>query len=161
MNLSKQLVKQFKEIYLTGNWVVATNLKAQLLDVDWEQATVKIGSLNTIADLVFHLNYYIKGVLDVLKGGTLTIRDKYSFNIPSITSEKDWNTLRTEIINNAQEFVCILEQFSDEELNQVFVDKKYGSYERNIRVTIEHGYYHLGQLVLIKKIIVEKINTQF
>ena len=42
----------------------------------------------------------------------------------------------------------------EEELNQVFVDEKYGTFHRNINALIEHGYYHLGQIVLIKKNVV-------
>jgi hypothetical protein len=41
----------------------------------------------------------------------------------------------------------------EEKLNQVFVDEKYGTYQRNIDAMIEHAYYHLGQIVLIKKMI--------
>jgi hypothetical protein len=35
----------------------------------------------------------------------------------------------------------------------VFVDEKYGTYLRNIEAMIEHSYYHLGQIVLIRKIL--------
>ena len=41
----------------------------------------------------------------------------------------------------------------EEELSQGFVDEKYGTYSRNIDGMIEHSYYHLGQIVLIKKLI--------
>lgn len=38
-------------------------------------------------------------------------------------------------------------------LNAYFVEEKYGSYYRNIDAMIEHSYYHLGQIVLINKIL--------
>jgi hypothetical protein len=44
----------------------------------------------------------------------------------------------------------------DKKLKEVFTDKKYGSYERNINAMIEHSYYHLGQITLIKKMLLEK-----
>jgi hypothetical protein len=40
-------------------------------------------------------------------------------------------------------------------LNEVFVDEKYGTYQRNIGGMIEHSYYHLGQIVLLKKILIK------
>ncbi|MEG1022142.1 MAG: hypothetical protein RSE50_11550 [Myroides sp.] len=43
----------------------------------------------------------------------------------------------------------------DEKLDSVFVDEKYGSYRRNIEAMIEHSYYHLGQIVLIKKMLLQ------
>ncbi|MGK0391482.1 MAG: hypothetical protein ACI94Y_004247 [Maribacter sp.] len=65
-----------------------TNLKAQLSDLTWKQATTKIGSLNTIASLAFHINYYIAGVADAFENGSLDIRDKYSFDcIPPSSAE--------------------------------------------------------------------------
>jgi hypothetical protein len=41
----------------------------------------------------------------------------------------------------------------ENKLEEVFDDKKYGNYYRNITGIIEHNHYHLGQIVLIKKII--------
>jgi len=41
----------------------------------------------------------------------------------------------------------------DKKLNEIFVNEKYGTYLRNIEAVIEHSYYHLGQIVLIKKLI--------
>lgn len=44
----------------------------------------------------------------------------------------------------------------EEKLNEDFVDKKYGTYLRNIDGMIEHSYYHLGQIVWIKKVITQQ-----
>lgn len=54
---------------------------------------------------------------------------------------------------DAEQFALNVESMSDEKLESVFVDEKYGSYRRNIEAMIEHSYYHLGQIVLIKKIL--------
>lgn len=57
--------------------------------------------------------------------------------------------------NDAEEFALKVEAMSDEKLDSVFVDEKYGSYRRNIEAMIEHSYYHLGQIVLIKKMLLQ------
>jgi len=59
MNLSTQIANQFREVQLNGNWV-STNLKTQLSDVSFDMAKTKIGSLNTIADLTYHVHYYVE-----------------------------------------------------------------------------------------------------
>lgn len=155
MNLATQIGIRFREVHLDGVWVVSTNLKAQLSNVTWEQATTKIGSLNTIADLAFHINYYVAGVLNVFQGGTLDIRDKFSFNGPPIESQKDWEKLLRKMWDDAEQFAKSVEEMSDKKLNGVFVKEEYGNYHRNIDVLIEHTYYHLGQIVLLKKLITE------
>ena len=153
MKLTTQIAKQFREILLDGNWVAATNYKVQLSDLTWKQATTKIGSLNTIAALTFHINYYLTGVLNVFKNGKLEIRDKYSFDLPPIKSKEDWEKLLNQMWKNAEEFAVLLEQMPDNKLDEIFVDEKYGNYHRNIDALIEHSFYHLGQIVLIKKML--------
>ena len=155
MNRTKQIADRFREVILNGTWIANTNYKDQSSNLTWKQATMKIGSLNTIAVLVFHINYYIAGILNVFEGGTLEIKDKYSFDLPPITSQKDWEELLNTTWNNAAEFANRVELMPDEKLEEAFVNTKYGSYQRNIDGVIEHSYYHLGQIVLIKKMILE------
>ena len=44
----------------------------------------------------------------------------------------------------------MIEQLPEEKLYLSFVDEQYGTYQLNINAMIEHAYYHLGQIVLIK-----------
>src|SRR5688572_7523405 len=90
MESPSQIANRFREVILNGTWVSNTNFKDQLSNVTLEQATQKIGSLNTIALLTSHIHYYIAGILNVLEGGTLDIRDKYSFDFPPLQSQEDW-----------------------------------------------------------------------
>jgi hypothetical protein len=153
MENSKQLSNRFRAVILDGKWIANTNYKELLRDVTWKEATNKIQSLNTIAALTFHINYYIAGVLNVFEGGRLEIRDKYSFDLPPITSAEDWSRLLNELWYNAENFAKHVEAMSDKQLDDVFVEKQYGNYRRNIEGFIEHSYYHLGQISLIKKLI--------
>jgi uncharacterized damage-inducible protein DinB len=155
MKLTTEIANRFREILLNGDWVVVTNYKDQLSDLTWKQATTKIGTLNTIADLTFHINYYIAGILNVFEGGSLDIRDKYSFDFPPIQSQEDWEKLLDKMWKDAEKFADLVELMPDEKLEEVFTDKKYGSYQRNIDAMIEHSYYHLGQITLIKKMLLE------
>ncbi len=153
MEKSKQLAHRFREVLLNGTWIANTNYKSQLTDTFWTEAITKVEDLNTIAALAFHINYYVAGVLNVFDGGTLDIRDKYSFDMPKIVSKEDWNDLLNELLANSEKFASQVELMSDENLEEYFVEKKYGTYKRNIEGIIEHSYYHLGQISLIKKMI--------
>jgi len=157
MTLSKQIAKQIKEVFLDGTWV-ATNYKTQLSDVSWAQAITKVNDLNTIADLAFHIDYYLDGLIRVFQGGTLDIKDKYSYDAPAIASEKDWELRLQKLFNDAETFAQLVEQMTDNEIMQPFVEEKYGNNFINIQAMIEHCYYHLGQIVLIKKLL--KVNSK-
>ena len=159
MTKNTSLATRLREVLLDGHWIANTNFKEKLSDVTWEQATKKIGSLNTIAALTFHVNYYLKGILHFFKGGKLEVRDKYSFEMPPVNSATDWNKLLEEFLSNAEEFVMYVEDMPELKLDEPFFDEKYGSYQRNIEGMIEHSYYHLGQISLIKKMILEAENV--
>lgn len=150
---SIQLANRFREVILNGKWIANTNVQDQLRNVSLEQAVTEIANLNTIAKLTFHLNYYISGVLNVFEGGNLEIRDKFSFDLPKMNSEQEWSDLTTNLFSNAEKFANHVEHMSDEKLKEVFVDKNYGDFLRNIEGMIEHSYYHLGQIVLLRKML--------
>ena len=147
--------KRLSEVLLDGHWITNINYQEVIADLSWEEATTQINSYNTIALLTFHVNYYLKGVLQVLNGGTLDIRDKYSYDAPPLDSSEKWDALRNEFIVTAESFVGKVQEMSDADLDAPFVDPKYGNYQRNLDGMIEHAYYHLGQMALIKKSIRE------
>lgn len=150
-----QIAHRFREVILNGTWIANTNYKDQLEGLNWKTAIQKIDSLNTIADLAQHIHYYITGILNVFNGGTLDIKDKYSFDFPPIQSQDQWEEFLNKFWNDTERFAVFVEQMTDEKLNDVFVDEKYGTYRRNIEAMIEHSYYHLGQIVLIKKLLLQ------
>ena len=153
MQLSHQLAKHFRDIISDGDFAIGTSYKIQLENVDCEMATAKTGPHNSIAALVFHINYYVAGILKVFKGGSLDIRDQYSFDMPEICSDGDWEVLKTKFFKDAAEFADLVAEMPDEKLETPFVDGKYGDHFKNITAMIQHCYYHLGQIVLIKKLL--------
>jgi hypothetical protein len=152
MHLIAQIAKQFREVYFGGNWT-AVSLKENLEGLTWQQATTKVYSFNTIASLLCHMNYYVRQVLKVLAGGSLDASDKYSFDHPPILSQEDWGKLLETIWTDAENFARQVEQLPEQNLWENFADGKYGNYYRNIQGVTEHVHYHLGQIVLIKKIL--------
>ena len=154
MNLTKQIAKHFRDVHFGGNWT-SVNLKDSLADVTWQQATTQVYSLNTIATLVFHMNYYVSAVLKVLQGEPLNAHDKYSFDHPPIRSQEDWEKLLDKTWSDAENFANLIEQLPGSKLGETFSDEKYGNYYRNLHGIIEHIHYHLGQIVLVKKILLQ------
>lgn len=153
MTSAEQLSNQFSEVYLEGKWIAGTNLKNEIVPINLDNAIKKYSTLNTIAALTFHLNYYLTGLLEVFRGGELHIKDKYSFDLPDLNNEAEWADLKNTFISNAKNFEQQIKTMTQKQLSNDFVKPEYGSYYRNIQGVIEHGYYHLGQIVLIKKLL--------
>lgn len=153
MENGSQLAGRFREVMLNGTWIANTNFKRLLSGITLEQATTRIGTLNTIALLTFHVRYYISGLNHAFEKGTLEISDRYSFDAPELRNDDDWNALQMGLWEDAERFAQLVERMPGEQLDRIFIDKKYGTFRRNIEAMIEHGYYHLGQVSLIRKLL--------
>jgi uncharacterized damage-inducible protein DinB len=147
------LASRLREVFINGQWIANTNYKAQLRLITFEQAIHKIATLNTIALLTYHINYYLAGLVEAFNTGVLSIKDQHSFNLPPITTESDWQQLVNTFLANAEKFAAQVEQMPEEQLDEPFIAAQYGTTLRNIEAVIEHSYYHLGQIVLLKKLI--------
>jgi len=158
LTLTKQIAKHFREIHFGGNWT-CSNLKDTLADVSWQQASVKVHSLNTIATLVYHVSYYVSAVLKVMQGEALNASDKLSFDHPPITSQKDWENLLDKVFTDAESLAVFIEAMPETKVWENISEEKYGIYYRNIHGIIEHTHYHLGQIAVIKKIL-HQINSE-
>lgn len=155
MSLSKQIAKNLRDVYSGGNYA-GVNLKEALADVDWKTATIKVGSFNSILALVYHINYYVVAVSKVLHGEPLNASDKFSFDHPKIQSEEEWKNFLQQFWKDGENFATLIEQLPENNFLESFLDGKYGTYYRNIVGVIEHAHYHLGQIVLIKKLILQQ-----
>ncbi len=152
MSLSAQFASDVRSLYFDGGFVGAC-IKDHVADLTWEEAARRPEGFNSIAMLVFHLDYYVRAVTKVLQGGPLDAHDKYSFDCPVIASSADWESLRDGAFANAEIFAALIEKLSDDELQGDFVDGKYGTWFRNLLGLLEHSYYHMGQMALIRKMV--------
>lgn len=157
MNNSLILANRFREVILNGTWIANTNFKNELHNLNWEIAISKFQNFNSIALLTQHIHYYIKGVKNVFLGGPLEINDKFSFNFSEIKTEEDWKRILDAFWIDSELFAALIEKMDENQLNEPFVDEKYGTNYRNIDAMIEHCYYHLGQIVFIKKLLKSKL----
>lgn len=153
MKLSTYLSNRLRAVYLDGYWIANTNFKTQLELTNWQQATQKLDNLNTIAALIFHINYYLEGLLNAFESGKIEISDAFSFDCPPIQSDADWNKMIRIFLDHAKKFSVLVENLDESVFEQPFFDDQYGSMIRNIEGVIEHSYYHLGQIVLINKLL--------
>ena len=150
--ITHHLAKHFREVHFGGNWTWS-NLKNNLEGLTWQQATTQVHNLNSIAVLVFHVNYYVSAVIKVFQGEPINANDKYSFDLTPITSQEEWEVLIKKALTEAEQFAKLVEELPEHKLWENLADEKYGTICRNILGIIEHTHYHLGQIAVIKKII--------
>lgn len=154
MKISAQIAQQLRQVISGGNWT-AVNFKSQLEGINWQQATTAVHGFNTIATLVFHTHYYLDVAGKVLEGGPLEGKDELSFDHPPILNQLDWENFLQQCWEKVEHFAQLVEHLPDDKLWEVFSMEKYGTYYRNLTGIIEHLHYHLGQISLIKKLLIQ------
>ncbi len=147
--ITAQIAKNLREVHFGGNWTGA-NLKDKLADVSWQQANQQVGELHSIATLVTHMDYYIAATLRALQGGALEASDEFSFQGPTIETAADWERRLDRTWANANQLADLIEQLPDSRLTQDFFESRNGTYYRCLQGLVEHCYYHVGQISLIK-----------
>ena len=154
MTTAAHIAEHFREFYRGRNWTWVW-FEEVIKDVTWEEANQQVESFNTIAVLVYHMHYYVRLQSHVLNGGSMGGYDKDPFNAPPVGSAADWEAVLANVYAEGEAFALMIEKFSDERLEEIFLEKRYGSVYRNLHGNIEHMHYHLGQIVLLKKMIRE------
>lgn len=158
-NTAAQLSAFIKNAYLGKNWV-EVDFKNVLEDITLEEANTRFVPLNSIAGIVYHLDYYVSIVLGRLKGELLPSNANNGFDIQHAGSPEDWEELLIRFYRNVELFAAYVKDFDDQRLQEDFLDNKYGNNIYNIQGIVEHAYYHLGQIVLLKKMIRSKNFTK-
>lgn len=91
MTTSHLLSKHLQQ-FITGPNLTGSHLSQHLDDVSIKEANISLYGVNSIAQLVFHIDYYISAVGDVLEGKPLLAKDSLSFDAPVITTETAWQS---------------------------------------------------------------------
>jgi len=150
MATAQRIADMLNAAYFEGNWT-GPNLFSLLEGVDCGMATKKLEGFNSIAQLVFHLNYYIHEQNHFFRTGELKAKDALSFDMPPIKDETEWQALLAGVKEDGMKWQKHVSTLTDNQLAAPFIDEKYGTYYRNLHGAIQHAHYHMGQIALIKK----------
>lgn len=155
MKLTDYIAQHIIEVSEGGNWT-EVDIKNTLQDVTYEEATViTLASPNSIAALLHHVSFYNEVVLQRLKGISPVINDANGFDGKPIESESDWLNLKEEALRSAKNLAEAVKQFPEEKLQELSPNSE-NTYYKTLHGVTEHAYYHLGQMMILKKLIRQK-----
>ena len=152
MSVTNELAQRVRYVYSGYNWS-DTNLKTQLADCTLEEIHHPILGSNTIAQLAFHIFYYVGVQIRVLEGGPLTGNDALSWETPKFKTQEEWDSFLQQCWREGAHFAQLIENMPPQTLWSEFDKPRYKTFYYNLTGLVEHLYYHLGQIVLIKKVI--------
>ena len=156
MNITELIAQHLIEVHEGENWT-EVNMKDTLADVDHREAMqVTEASENTIASLLHHITYYNDVVMQRLSGINPAINESNGFDVVAITNEDDWIRLKELNLQSAQQLAGKIRELPEEILLDITVTGR-STYYKTLHGLIEHAHYHLGQIVLLKKLVRTKV----
>lgn len=152
MKLTQRIAQHLTEVYEGGNWT-EVNIKDTLADVGYKEAlAVTNASDNTIASLIHHLGFYNGVVIQRLSGTDPVINESNGFGIPAIKDETAWQKVKDDNMKSARQLASLVRELPEEKLFELTA-AGLSTYYKTLHGLIEHAHYHLGQVVLLKKLI--------
>jgi uncharacterized damage-inducible protein DinB len=135
-----------------------TNPLACIEDVSAELASrPAAGSPHSIAQLVFHMNYWMDYELRRIRGQRPPYpeHNAESFPIPTVIDEQQWGDLKKTFASMLSEFTALTKSSPEELQRQIESghpgDANQSTLEGVIWQMVAHNSYHTGQIVLIRR----------
>jgi uncharacterized damage-inducible protein DinB len=149
MEITALIAQHLLEVHIGNNWT-DIDLAATIADVTPEESiTVTNASPNTIASLVHHITWWNRHMIGRMKGEEAPVPASNGYDIPAGMS---WQQLKEDNVDSAYELAAAIREYDIAKL-ALPIKEGYSSAYKNLQGTVEHVHYHLGQIVIIKKLI--------
>lgn len=152
MNYSEAIALHVTEAYEGNSWSDVC-VKDIVEDIQYREAVaITAASTNTMASILHHIMFYNKAICQRLRGEEPYINDANGFDLPPLKNENDWKRLINDAMDAASEMAEAIRKFPQEKLFEENPVGK-GTFYKKFHGVIEHNYYHLGQIMILKKLI--------
>ena len=158
MKITSLIAQHLIDVHEGKNWT-EVSIADVLEDVTVEEAiTLTNASPNTIASLVHHITFWNRVMVERIKGANVNIDEHNGYNVPPLLTDNDW--LREKVDNNisSHELALAIDSFEEANLTKPLLEGGSSAY-KNLQGTVEHVHYHLGQIVILKKLIRSQQNS--
>jgi hypothetical protein len=154
MNIKSLVAQHIREV-LKGNWsdIFLTDV---LQDVTLDEANFIPPSNNSIAMLTNHLKFYNDVVLLRLQNDTRSVNyEANGFDITTLNKEENWQQLKENTFSSFTKLAEAVEAMPEEKLFELTPSGS-ATFYKTLHGVVEHAHYHMGQMVIIKKLIRNK-----
>ncbi|HEY5465194.1 MAG TPA: DinB family protein [Hanamia sp.] len=153
MKETKRITKLFEDLYNSNPWIDVTIL-GTLKNISSQQAAKKIApGRNSIWEIVNHIISWRENALLRVQGNVINTPNNNYFVEIADTSETAWQKALERLENSQQQWIAFLKTFDEAEFEKMYPTNKMSYYE-HIQGILQHDAYHLGQIVLLTKLLV-------
>jgi len=151
MKIQSLIAQHVLDAHEGGNWT-GNSVKQVLEDVSVAAAIIVTpASSNTISSLVHHLTYWNNIMVLRILGESPQIPKANGFDVKVLTTQKEWEIVKLLNIESAHLLASTILNFDCDDLTKPILPG-YSSAYKSLNGCIEHIYYHLGQITVIKNL---------
>jgi uncharacterized damage-inducible protein DinB len=152
MKETQRLIRLFEAGYDGSPWI-DVNLVDILQLVSAAQALKKTApSSNSIWEITNHIISWRKNVLHRVKGKTIKTPAHNYFLAVKSSSSAAWKATLKELELTQSDWIAFLKSLKEAELEEVYAPNHLTYYE-HIQGILQHDAYHLGQIVMLTKLL--------
>ena len=146
-----RLKKLFEDHYNGNPWLDVTILDT-IHDITAKEAATQIYGLNSIWQILKHMLEWRKTNMKRVNGKILSAPSNNYIDKITDQSESGWKKLKSEFNTSQIEWLQFIQDFDLKKFDIVYEANQHTYYE-HIQGVLQHDVYHLGQIVLIKKML--------
>lgn len=151
----KKISVLLKETAESDNWT-GINVKQALENITRDIAVKRIHDKHlNIAELLAHLSCWNKVMINRLDGIKYEPAPDEDFPTHSKLTEKSWEKIKQDFFKSIHQLIEKIESKKDNLIDEPMFKGSSSGY-RNLYGQVAHLHYHLGQIVLLKKIFSEQ-----
>lgn len=152
MKEAERIKKLFEDLYNGSPWIDVTIMDT-LKNISAKQAAAKITpERNSIWQIVNHIIAWRENVLFRVQGNEVTTPNNNYFTQLENTSETEWQKALERLAHSQEQWVRFLENFDETQFDKIYPPNNM-SYYKHIHGILQHDAYHLGQIVLLSKLV--------
>jgi len=87
-----------------------------------------------------------------ISGIEVEVPESNGYEMPQLKTEAEWEHLKEDNIMSAHELADAIADFNENDLEKPVLPG-YSSAYKNLQGSVEHAHYHLGQIVILKKLL--------
>ncbi len=155
MKITSLIAQHLLDVHEGNNWT-EVSLAGVLKDITLQEATMLTSaSPNTIASLLQHITYWNRVMVQRIAGNEVAVDEHNGFDLPHLQTEDNWLQLQVDNNLSSHELAVAIVHFDAAKLEEPLVNGGSSAY-KNMQGAVEHVHYHLGQMMILKKLVKAK-----
>lgn len=152
METTDRIAKLFEDLYDGSPWIDVT-LMDTLRSVSAAAAYRKPApGRNSIWQIVNHLVSWRENVLLRIQGNIIETPNNNYFSEIEDSSDAAWNKTLERLANSQKQWIYFLKRCKESSFDEIYPSNGITYYE-HIHGILQHDAYHLGQIVLLSKLV--------